>query len=58
MVGNHVFMAPLVRRRKTKFPTIYPTYTSPNENFEYCYPLIQSSVKSILYSDEVSESSD
>ena len=26
--------------RKTKFPTVYPTiYTSPNENFDYSYPL-------------------
>ena len=29
-----------LRRRKTKFPTVYPTIYSPNENFEYSYPLI------------------
>ena len=31
-------MAPLARRSKTKFPTVYPTiyiYTSSNENFEH-----------------------
>ena len=28
------------RRRKTKFLTVYPTTTSPNEKFEYNYPLI------------------
>ena len=28
------------RRRKTKFPTIYPTKYLPNDKFEYSYPLI------------------
>ena len=28
-----------MRRRKTKFPTVYPTIYLPNENFEYSYPL-------------------
>ena len=32
--------APLMRHRKTKFPTVYQMIYSPNENFEYSYPLI------------------
>ena len=39
-VRKSPFTAPLVRRRKTKFLTVYPTiYTSPNEKFKYSYPL-------------------
>ena len=34
------YMAPLKHRCKTKYPVVYPTITSPNENFEYNYPLI------------------
>ena len=35
------FRAPLARRRKTKYLTVYLTiYLPPNENFEYSYPLI------------------
>ena len=37
-VGNR-FTAPLTRRCKTKFPTVYRT--SPNKKIEYSYPLIQ-----------------
>ena len=33
------FTAPLASRRKTKFATVFLRYTSPNENFEYSYPL-------------------
>ena len=29
----------LARRSKTKFQTVYPMRTLPNENFEYSYPL-------------------
>ena len=38
-VRNHFLQALLARRRKTIFPTVYPRYTSLNENFEYSYPL-------------------
>ena len=42
-------MAQLTCRRKTNFPTIYPTITSPIKNVEYSYPLNIGS-KCILYS--------
>ena len=34
------FTALLARRRKTKFRPYIRRYTSPNENFEYSYPVI------------------
>ena len=33
------FTAPLARRRKTKFPTVYPTIYLPKWYFEHSYPL-------------------
>ena len=38
-VRKSCFTAPLMRLRKTKFPTAYPTIYPPNENVEYSYPL-------------------
>ena len=32
-------IAVLTRRRETKFATIKPRFTSPNDNFEESYPL-------------------
>ena len=33
------FTAPLVRHRKTKFPTVYPRIYLPKLKFEYSFPL-------------------
>ena len=41
MLGLRKAFMELVRRRKTKFLTVYiQRYTSSNEYFEYGYPLI------------------
>ena len=39
------FTAPLAHRQKINFPPYTRGYTSPNENFEYSYPLILKKVK-------------
>ena len=48
------FTALLMHRRKTKFPAVYPTiYTSPNENFEYSYPLNDRLIFVVLVQNKV-----
>ena len=37
-----------MRRRKTKFPTVYLTIYLPKENFEYIYPLIDNNKKTVF----------